>query len=45
MRAFTALTTERHDEPLFTFLRTTLDRLVDAPVYAGLYWQQFALST
>jgi predicted metalloprotease with PDZ domain len=45
MRAFTALTTERHDEPLFTFLRTTLDRLVDAPVYAGRYWQQFALST
>ncbi|MET4567808.1 M61 family metallopeptidase [Rhodanobacter soli] len=45
MQVFTALTTGRHDGPLFTFSRTTLDKLVDAPVYAGRYRRQFMLST
>lgn len=45
MRAFTALTTEHRDGPTHTFARTTLDKLVDAPVYAGRYWRQFTLSS
>lgn len=45
MRAFAALTTGRHDGPLLAFSRTTLDKLVDAPVYAGRYWRQFTLSS
>ncbi|MGH8145741.1 MAG: M61 family metallopeptidase, partial [Rhodanobacteraceae bacterium] len=45
MRAFTALRIGHSDGRTLAFARTTLDKLVDAPVYAGRYWRQLMLSS
>src|SRR6185437_1154529 len=44
MRAFSALAVAHQDGARVAFAPVTLDKLVDAPVYAGRYWRQFALS-
>ena len=44
MRAFSALAIAHQDGSRVAFARVTLDKLVDAPVYAGRYWRQFMLS-
>jgi predicted metalloprotease with PDZ domain len=45
MRAFSALAIAHQDGARVAFAPVTLDKLVDAPVYAGRYWRQFALSS
>lgn len=44
MRAFSALAIAHQDGARVAFAPVTLDKLVDAPVYAGRHWRQFALS-
>lgn len=44
MRTFSALAIAQQDGSRVAFARVTLDKLVDAPVYAGRYWRQFTLS-
>jgi len=44
MRVFSALAIAHQDGAAVAFAPVTLDKLVDAPVYAGRYWRRFMLA-
>lgn len=45
LHAFTSLAFDRGNDGVLRFEPVTLERLVDAPVYAGRHWRQLPLAT
>jgi predicted metalloprotease with PDZ domain len=45
LHPFTSLAFDHADDGTLRFQAVTLERLVDAPVYAGRYWQRLTLTT